>query len=96
MARKGPDYAAPVRRILVSLLVLVLLAVFLFWQIDSPRAERMRAAFIDRFVPSFEWVMAPVTWASGVLGVAAGAAAEVAAGPTTGLTPFALLAGLPM
>ena len=25
MARKGPDYAAPVRRILVSLLVLVLL-----------------------------------------------------------------------
>ena len=61
MARKGPDYAAPVRRILVSLLVLVLLAVFLFWQIDSPRAERMRAAFIDRFVPSFEWVMTPVT-----------------------------------
>ena len=42
MARKGPDYAAPVRRILVALLVLVLLGIFLFWQIDSPRAERMR------------------------------------------------------
>ena len=61
MARKGPDFAAPVRRILVALLVLVLLAVFLFWKIDSPRAERMRAVFIDRFVPSFEWVMTPVT-----------------------------------
>ena len=61
MARKGPDYAAPVRRILVSLLVLALLAIFLFWQIDSPRAERMRAAFIDRFVPGFEWAMVPVT-----------------------------------
>ncbi|WP_323717416.1 rod shape-determining protein MreC [Paracoccus aminovorans] len=61
MARKGPDYAAPVRRILVSLLVLVLLAIFLFWQIDSPRAERMRAAFIDRFVPGFDWAMVPVT-----------------------------------
>lgn len=61
MARKGPDYAAPVRRILVSLLVMLLLAVFLFWQIDGPRAERMRAAFIDRFVPSFEWAMVPVT-----------------------------------
>lgn len=61
MARKGPDYAAPVRRILVSLLVLALLSLFLFWQIDSPRAERMRAAVIDRFVPGFDWAMAPVT-----------------------------------
>lgn len=64
MARKGPDYAAPVRRILVALLVLVLLVVFLFWQIDSPRAERMRSAVIDRLVPSFEWAMAPVTKAT--------------------------------
>lgn len=46
---------------LVALLVLLLLSIFLFWKIDSPRAERMRAAFVDRFVPSFEWVMAPVT-----------------------------------
>ncbi|ARC35615.1 rod shape-determining protein MreC [Paracoccus yeei] len=61
MARKGPGYAAPVRRILVALLVLLLLGIFLFWQIDSPRAERMRAAVVDRFVPGFEWVMAPVT-----------------------------------
>ncbi|SMO48990.1 rod shape-determining protein MreC [Paracoccus laeviglucosivorans] len=61
MARKGPDYAAPVRRILVSLLGLFLLGIFLFWQIDSPRAERMRSAVIDRVVPGFEWAMAPLT-----------------------------------
>ena len=64
MARRSDDYATSVRRILVALLVLVLLAVFLFWRIDSPRAERMRAAFVDRFVPSFHWAMAPVTAAS--------------------------------
>lgn len=64
MARRSYDYATPVRRILVALLVLVLLGVFLFWRIDSPRAERMRAAIVDRLVPSLEWVMAPVTAAS--------------------------------
>ncbi|MBD9527926.1 MULTISPECIES: rod shape-determining protein MreC [Paracoccus] len=61
MARKGPDYVAPVRRVLVSLLILLLLSIFLFWQIDSPRAERIRSMVIDRFVPGFEWAMAPVT-----------------------------------
>lgn len=61
MARKGPDFATPVRRILIFLLVLALLAAFLFWRIEGSRAERMRAAFVDRFVPSFEWVMSPAT-----------------------------------
>lgn len=61
MARRDYDYTAPVRRVLVALLVLALLALFLFWRIDSPRAERMRAALTDRFVPSLQWAMAPVT-----------------------------------
>lgn len=61
MPRKGPDFATPVRRVLIALLVLFLLALFLFWRIDSPRAERMRAAFVDRFVPGFEWALTPVT-----------------------------------
>ena len=64
MARRSHDYGAPVRRILVALLVLVLLGVFLFWRIDSPRAERMRAAIVDRVVPSMDWAIAPVTGAS--------------------------------
>ena len=60
MARKAPDFATPVRRILVAVLVLVLVALFLVWRIDSPRAERLRTAFVDRFVPSFEWALLPV------------------------------------
>lgn len=56
------EFHRPLRRILVALLVLVLLAVFFLWRIDSPRVERFRAALIDRFVPSFHWAMAPVTW----------------------------------
>ena len=61
MARKGYDFASPVRRILIGLTGLLLLALFLFWRIDSPRAEAMRSDFVDRFVPSFEWAMTPVT-----------------------------------
>lgn len=61
MARKGPDYATPVRRVLIAVLALALLVVFLFWRIDSPRAEQMRVAIIDRIVPRFEWALVPVT-----------------------------------
>ena len=55
------DFVGPVRRLLVGVLVLMLIAVFLVWRIDSPRVERFRAAVIDRVVPSFDWAMAPVT-----------------------------------
>ncbi|MFN3274561.1 MAG: rod shape-determining protein MreC [Paracoccus sp. (in: a-proteobacteria)] len=61
MARKGPDYATPVRRVLIAVLALALLVLFLFWRIDSPRAEQMRTAIIDRIVPQFEWALVPVT-----------------------------------
>ncbi|WP_432449620.1 rod shape-determining protein MreC [Aliiroseovarius marinus] len=39
----------------------VLILFFLVWRIDSPRVERFRAGLIDRFVPSFEWTLVPVT-----------------------------------
>lgn len=55
------NYTRPIRRILVGLLVLVLLAVFLVWRIDSPRVERFRAQMIDQIMPSFGWALAPVT-----------------------------------
>lgn len=61
MARKGPDFATPIRRILIALLAIVLIALFLFWRIDSPRAEQMRMSIIDRIMPRFDWAMAPVT-----------------------------------
>ena len=46
MARQNnsqEEYARPIRRMAVGGLLLVLLVVFLFWRIDSPRAERFRA-----------------------------------------------------
>jgi rod shape-determining protein MreC len=60
--RRGQEeYGRPIRRILVGLLVLVLLASFAVWRIDNPRMERFRAAVIDKVVPSFDWALVPVT-----------------------------------
>ena len=58
---KSDDYVRPIRRILVGGLVMVLLALFLLWRIDSPRVERFRAALVDQVVPSFDWALVPVT-----------------------------------
>jgi len=55
------EFTRPIRRILVGLLVLFFFAIFLVWRIDSPRVERLRAQAVDRFVPSFEWALVPVT-----------------------------------
>ena len=40
------DYVAPLRRLLIGVLELCLLAVFLVWRIDSPRVERFRAQVV--------------------------------------------------
>lgn len=58
------DYVRPVRRLVLGVLVLILLALFLLWRIDSPRVERFRMALVDTFVPNMEWAMAPVTQVS--------------------------------
>ncbi len=55
------------RRLLVAVLVLVLIGLFLVWRIDSPRVERVRVKVVDRVVPSFDWMMAPV---HGLIGIA--------------------------
>ncbi|MEM7520242.1 MAG: rod shape-determining protein MreC [Pseudomonadota bacterium] len=55
------DYAGPLRRLLLAVLILLLTATFLVWRIDSPRVERFRAQITDRIVPNFDWAMAPVT-----------------------------------
>lgn len=57
-------YLRPLRRILVGLLIAALLLTFLFWRIDSPRAERARMAVIDELVPRFAWVTAPLAAAT--------------------------------
>jgi len=61
------DYTRPIRRILIGGTVVFLLAIFLFWRIDSPRVERARAALIDRIVPGYDWAMAPVTKAADLI-----------------------------
>ena len=55
------DYTGPLRRLLVVVVSLILIAIFLVWRIDSPRVERFRAQVTDKIVPSFDWAMAPVT-----------------------------------
>ena len=64
---RDEDYAGPLRRILIAVLALILAVTFLAWRIDGPRVERLRAAFIDRFVPTFDWAMVPVTKALGMV-----------------------------
>ncbi len=58
---QSESYGRPVRRILVGMLVLVMLAIFLIWRIDSPRVERFRAQITDAIVPNMDWAMAPAT-----------------------------------
>jgi rod shape-determining protein MreC len=61
------EFGRPIRRILVGLLVLFLMAIFLLWRIDSPRVERFRAALVDTVVPNFDWALLPVTKAAAML-----------------------------
>ncbi|MDV4145110.1 MULTISPECIES: rod shape-determining protein MreC [Shimia] len=58
---QGEDYIAPLKRLLLGVLIVVLLGIFLVWRIDSPRVERFRAQVVDRVMPSFDWAMTPVT-----------------------------------
>lgn len=60
--RRGQEeYARPVRRVLIGVLVVSLLAIFGLWRVDNPRMERFRSAIVDKVVPSFDWALVPVT-----------------------------------
>ncbi|MFO7919743.1 rod shape-determining protein MreC [Rhodobacteraceae bacterium W635] len=63
MARERADnsHTRPVRRLLVAVVVLCLLALVIVWRIDNPRVERLRSNITDQVVPNLEWAMAPVT-----------------------------------
>lgn len=56
-----------VRRVLISVLLVFLVATFMVWRIDNPRAERFRMAVIDRVVPNLDWVFAPVAHMSNMI-----------------------------
>ena len=55
------EYSAPLRRLLLGIVLLCLIAVFIVWRIDSPRVERLRAQITDKIVPNMDWAMAPIT-----------------------------------
>lgn len=55
------DYFAPLRRLITALLLLGLFGLFVLWRIDGPRVEKIRVLVIDTFVPSFEWMLRPMT-----------------------------------
>lgn len=59
--RADVDYAGPLRRLVLAVLILALSGLFVLWRIDSPRVERFRAQVTDRIVPNMDWAMAPVT-----------------------------------
>ncbi|MGX9355368.1 rod shape-determining protein MreC [Roseobacteraceae bacterium S113] len=55
------DYAGPLKRLILALLILALTGLFLIWRIDSPRVERFRAQVIDTIMPGFSWALVPAT-----------------------------------
>ena len=64
MAQNRPqrdDYLFPLKQLLAGVVVLFLIVIFIVWRIDSPRVERFRVMLMDRFLPSSEWAMAPLT-----------------------------------
>ncbi|NJM83093.1 MAG: rod shape-determining protein MreC [Tabrizicola sp.] len=54
------EFARPLRRLFVGILVLFLIVLFILWRIDSPRVERFRAALVDSVVPKLDWALLPV------------------------------------
>jgi rod shape-determining protein MreC len=66
--RSGPEeYAKPLRRFLVGILLMFLVGLFLLWRIDSPRVERFRTAMVDAVVPNLDWALLPVAKASAMI-----------------------------
>ena len=71
MAATGPsatrqDYRRPLRRVFALAAIVLCLALFLAWRIDSPRVERIRADVVDAIVPRLDWALAPLDGAMGL------------------------------
>ena len=55
------QYSTALARLVLAAMIVMLLAIFLFWRIDNPRIEKIRMAIIDVVAPNFAWVAIPVT-----------------------------------
>ena len=61
------EFVRPIRRILIGIFVVMLMGLFLLWRIDSPRVERLRSNIVDAVVPSFDWLLVPLTSFTGMI-----------------------------
>ena len=64
MARNNHEdsnYTGRFRRVLTVISIIFCLILFLFWRLDNPRAETIRLAVVDKFVPNFSFMLTPVT-----------------------------------
>jgi rod shape-determining protein MreC len=66
-SKNTDGYSTVAYRLLMGLLVTLLVGLFLFWRIDSPRVEQVRMNIIDRVVPNFSWLGLPFTKAFDLL-----------------------------
>jgi rod shape-determining protein MreC len=55
------DLTRSTRRLVLGVVSVLLLGIFLLWRIDNPRVEQLRLDLVDRYVPSFEWTLRPVS-----------------------------------
>ena len=55
------QYSTALARLVLAAMIIILVAIFLFWRIDNPRIEKMRMAVVDVVAPNFAWVATPVT-----------------------------------
>ena len=62
MARNesAPDYLRGIRRVLIGVVGLGVVALFLLWRVENARVEQFRMTIVDRFVPSFDWTIRPL------------------------------------
>jgi rod shape-determining protein MreC len=50
-----------IRRLFLGVLVVFCLVLFLLWRIDNSRAENIRLAILDKFVPNVSFLISPFT-----------------------------------
>ena len=64
MARNNHEdsnYTGRFRRVLTVISIIFCLILFLLWRLDNPRAETIRLAVVDKFVPNFSFLLTPLT-----------------------------------
>lgn len=54
------NYRRSIRRVLLSIVCIVLVGLFFLWRIDNARVENLRVHLIDKFAPGLEWTVQPL------------------------------------